>query len=101
MCSSATPGKRLGAARSEDLSIAPGEKLALVGQNGAGKTTLIKLLTHLYGQTEGQVLLDGVDLREYDPDSHAQAYWRNLSGLRALPAERQGEYRLRPDRPAR
>ena len=45
-----------------------GEKLALVGENGAGKTTLIKLLTRLYDPTEGRILLDGVDLREYDPE---------------------------------
>lgn len=50
------------------LKIMPGEKLALVGANGAGKTTFIKLLTRLYDPTEGQVLLDGVDLREYDID---------------------------------
>jgi ATP-binding cassette subfamily B protein len=48
------------------LTIDPGEKIALVGPNGAGKTTLIKLLTRLYDPTEGQILLDGVDLREYD-----------------------------------
>jgi ATP-binding cassette subfamily B protein len=50
-----------------NLRIRPGEKVALVGPNGAGKTTLIKLLTRLYDPTEGQILLDGVDLREYDP----------------------------------
>lgn len=50
------------------LSIAPGERLALVGANGAGKTTLIKLLTRLYDPTEGHILLDGIDLREYDLD---------------------------------
>ncbi|MCC6191725.1 MAG: ABC transporter ATP-binding protein [Anaerolineales bacterium] len=50
-----------------DLRIRPGEKVALVGPNGAGKTTLIKLLTRLYDPTEGQILLDGVDLREFDP----------------------------------
>ncbi|MBI1802141.1 MAG: ABC transporter ATP-binding protein, partial [Chloroflexi bacterium] len=49
-----------------NLTIRPGEKVALVGPNGAGKTTLIKLLTRLYDPTEGQILLDGVDLREYD-----------------------------------
>jgi len=42
-----------------------GEKLALVGENGAGKTTLVKLLSRLYDPTEGRILLDGVDLREY------------------------------------
>ncbi|NTV62827.1 MAG: ABC transporter ATP-binding protein [Oscillochloris sp.] len=51
-----------------NLRVNPGEKLALVGANGAGKTTLIKLLTRLYDPTEGEILLDGVDLREYDLD---------------------------------
>jgi ATP-binding cassette subfamily B protein len=44
-----------------------GEKLALVGENGAGKTTLVKLLARLYDPSEGRILLDGHDLREYDP----------------------------------
>jgi len=43
-----------------------GEKLALVGENGAGKTTLVKLLARLYDPIEGRILLDGIDLREYD-----------------------------------
>jgi ATP-binding cassette subfamily B protein len=43
----------------------PGEKMALIGENGAGKTTLVKLLARLYDPTEGCVLLDGIDLREY------------------------------------
>ncbi len=53
-----------------DLSfrILPGERIALVGANGAGKTTVIKLLTRLYDPTEGQILLDGIDLREFDPN---------------------------------
>ena len=44
----------------------PGETVVLVGVNGAGKTTLIKLMTRLYDPTEGRILLDGVDIREYD-----------------------------------
>jgi ATP-binding cassette subfamily B protein len=52
--------------REINLHIQPGERIALVGLNGAGKTTLIKLLTRLYDPTDGQVLLDGVDLKEYD-----------------------------------
>jgi ATP-binding cassette subfamily B protein len=48
------------------FTLYPGEKLALVGENGAGKTTLVKLLSRLYDPTEGRILLDGVDLREYD-----------------------------------
>jgi ATP-binding cassette subfamily B protein len=50
------------------FTLRPGEKLALVGENGAGKTTLIKLLARLYDPTEGRILLDGIDLREYDPE---------------------------------
>jgi ATP-binding cassette subfamily B protein len=42
------------------------EKVALIGENGAGKTTLVKLLARLYDPTEGRILLDGVDLRQYD-----------------------------------
>ncbi|MFQ3632385.1 ABC transporter ATP-binding protein [Roseiflexus sp.] len=60
------PGRDDWALRNINLTITPGEKLALVGPNGAGKTTLIKLLTRLYDPTEGQILLDGVDLRDYD-----------------------------------
>jgi ATP-binding cassette subfamily B protein len=62
------PDREDWALRDVNLRILPGEKLALVGPNGAGKTTLIKLLTRLYDPTEGQILLEGVDLREYDPD---------------------------------
>lgn len=60
------PGRDDWALRHVNLTIAPGEKLALVGANGAGKTTLIKLLTRLYDPTEGAILLDDIDLREYD-----------------------------------
>jgi ATP-binding cassette subfamily B protein len=49
--------------------LARGERLALIGENGAGKTTLVKLLARLYDPTGGKILLDGVDLREYDPES--------------------------------
>jgi ATP-binding cassette, subfamily B, bacterial len=56
------------ALRHLSFTLAPGEKLALVGENGAGKTTLVKLLAHLYEPSEGRILLDGVDLCEYDPD---------------------------------
>ena len=44
----------------------PGERVALIGENGQGKTTIVKLITRLYDPTEGQIMLDGVDLREYD-----------------------------------
>jgi ATP-binding cassette subfamily B protein len=51
-----------------NFTLHPSEKLALIGENGAGKTTLVKLLARLYDPTEGQILLDGTDLREYDVD---------------------------------
>lgn len=50
------------------FTIAPGETIAIVGRNGAGKTTLVKLLARLYDPIDGQVLIDGHDVREYDPD---------------------------------
>lgn len=59
-----------------DLDIAPGEKVAFVGATGAGKTTLASLLLRFYEPTQGRVLLDGVDIREYK-----QSYLRNHVGL--------------------
>lgn len=61
-------GQETWALRHVNLTIGAGEKVALVGPNGAGKTTLIKLLTRLYDPTEGEILLDGVDLRAYNLD---------------------------------
>jgi ATP-binding cassette subfamily B protein len=61
------------AIRHVHLSIAPGERIALVGENGAGKTTITKLLARLYEPTEGRILLDGVDLRDYDLASLREA----------------------------
>ena len=51
-----------------NFRLRPGERVALIGENGEGKTTIVKLLTRLYDPVEGQVLLDGIDLREYDLD---------------------------------
>jgi ATP-binding cassette subfamily B protein len=56
------------ALREVSFELSRGEKLALVGENGAGKTTLVKLLARLYDPSEGKILLDGIDLREYDLD---------------------------------
>jgi ATP-binding cassette subfamily B protein len=61
------------ALRNLSFTLHAGEKLALVGENGAGKTTIAKLLARLYDPVEGQILLDGIDLREYNPDSLRQA----------------------------
>jgi ATP-binding cassette subfamily B protein len=60
------PGAEADALHDLSLRIAPGETVAVVGRNGAGKSTLVKLLARLYDPTEGRILLDGVDLRDYD-----------------------------------
>lgn len=62
------PGAATPALHDVWLHVRPGEKLAIVGENGSGKTTLIKLITRLYEPSEGRVLLDGRDLREWDVD---------------------------------
>ncbi len=62
------PDQETWAVRHLDLAIRAGEVVALVGENGAGKTTLVKLLARLYEPTEGRILLDGHDLRDYDLD---------------------------------
>jgi ATP-binding cassette subfamily B protein len=66
------PGSDAWAVRHLDFTLEPGERIALVGENGAGKTTLAKLLVRLYDPTEGRILLDGVDLRQYDITSLRQ-----------------------------
>src|SRR5205823_8574454 len=62
----ADPGRQTAVVPSITFSLHRHEKVALIGENGAGKTTLVKLLTRLYDPTEGQILLDGIDLREYN-----------------------------------
>ena len=63
----AYPGTDRMVLKNINLKFRPGETVVLVGLNGAGKTTFIKLLTRLYDPTEGRILLDGTDLREYSP----------------------------------
>jgi len=67
------PGSDAWAVRHVSFKLGPGERVAFVGENGAGKTTLTKLLARLYDPTEGRILLDGVDLREYDIHSVRRA----------------------------
>ena len=60
------PGSDKWAVRHVNFRLRQGERIAFVGENGAGKTTLTKLLARLYDPTEGRILLDGVDIRQYD-----------------------------------
>ena len=59
------PGMDRDVLRDLDLTIRAGEHVALVGENGSGKTTLVKLLCRLYDPTEGRILLEGIDIREF------------------------------------
>src|SRR5579863_6178284 len=68
------PGSRRKILSGINMKMEPGERIALVGANGQGKTTVVKLLTRLYDPTEGQILLDGIDLREYDQED----LWREI-----------------------
>lgn len=66
------PGASQPALMDIDLHIQPGESLALVGENGSGKTTLIKLLTRLYRPDQGRILLDGMDLNDWQESALRQ-----------------------------
>ncbi|MDP8909645.1 MAG: ABC transporter ATP-binding protein/permease, partial [Chloroflexota bacterium] len=61
------PGNETLALDDVSFTIAPGETVSLVGRNGAGKSTVVKLLGRLYDPSEGRILIDGRDLRDYDP----------------------------------
>ena len=62
------PGSERWVVKGLSFRLNAGERIALIGENGAGKTTLVKLMARLYEPDEGVILLDGIDLREYDPE---------------------------------
>ena len=64
------PGQNTYSLKNINLTINAGEKLAVVGENGAGKTTFIKLLCRLYDPTEGEILLDGICIKDISYDSY-------------------------------
>ncbi|HYA64780.1 MAG TPA: ABC transporter ATP-binding protein [Candidatus Sulfotelmatobacter sp.] len=70
------PGRRSPVLQDISFRLEPHERIALVGENGQGKTTIVKLLTRLYDPTQGTILLDGIDLREYDLED-----WWNEIGV--------------------
>ena len=65
----AYPGAAEKALTDLSFTVSPGETIAIVGRNGAGKTTLFKLICRLYDPSEGTILIDGIDLRDYDPSA--------------------------------
>ncbi|HML47530.1 MAG TPA: ABC transporter ATP-binding protein [Clostridia bacterium] len=68
------PGSSDWALRNVSLKLNVGQRLAMVGPNGSGKTTLIKLLCRLYDPTEGEIRLNGVDIRKYDYDAYLRIF---------------------------
>ncbi|MBS5620728.1 ABC transporter ATP-binding protein [Eubacterium sp.] len=68
------PGQDIYALKNINLKISSGEKLAIVGANGAGKTTLIKLIMKLYEPTQGRILLNGVDIKEYNREEYFKLF---------------------------
>ncbi len=70
----AYPGSDVAVLKGVNLTLHPGEHLAVVGLNGAGKTTLIKLLCRLYEPTGGEILLDGINIAEYDYEEYMEMF---------------------------
>lgn len=84
------PGAKKDTLRDLDLTIRPGEKVAIVGLNGAGKTTLVKLLSGFLDPTQGRVLLNGEDIRQFNRRDYYQlftAVFQDFSILEASVAE--------------
>ena len=80
------------------FKLEPSSRIALVGENGQGKTTIVKLLTRLYDPTAGQILLDGIDLREYDLDDLRREIGVIFQDFTRYEMTAVGEYRRGPDR---
>ncbi|MCC5894324.1 MAG: ABC transporter ATP-binding protein [Alkalibacterium sp.] len=68
------PGSEELVLKNINLKLTIGEKMAIVGMNGSGKTTFIKLLSRLYDPTEGEILLNGIDIRKYDYDDYLRLF---------------------------
>ncbi len=86
-------GSERNALRDVSFTIKPGETVAIVGRNGAGKTTLIKLLARLYDPTSGRVLIDGHDIRDYDPEElrkHVAVMFQDYATYQATARENIG-----------
>ena len=73
----------------------PGQRVALLGVTGSGKTTLVNLISRFYDVTGGRILVDGVDVRDWDPGSAALADRRRHAADAAVQRHGAREYRLR------
>lgn len=94
------PGADADTLKDINLTLHPGEKLAVVGLNGAGKTTLVKVLCGMYDPTEGTVLLNGKDIRRYDRRDYYKyfsAVFQNYSLIEATVAENIAQDVISPD----
>ena len=72
-------------ARASSAALRNGEKMAVVGMNGSGKTTMIKLLCRLYDVTEGEILLNGVNIKKYDQREYRQLFSVVFQDFHILP----------------
>ncbi|TMG30978.1 MAG: ABC transporter ATP-binding protein [Chloroflexi bacterium] len=89
----AYPGSESQALSDLSFTITPGETLAVVGRNGAGKTTLFKLICRLYDPTAGRILIDRIDIRDFEPDelrAHIGAMFQDYVDYQATAAENIG-----------
>ena len=68
------PGTEHQIIKNVSLTIEPGERLMIVGENGAGKTTLVKLMMRLYDATEGEILYNGINIKDYEYDSYMKHF---------------------------
>ncbi|MDE5823931.1 MAG: ATP-binding cassette domain-containing protein [Lachnospiraceae bacterium] len=81
------PGQEYYALRNVSMTFHAGQRLAVVGMNGSGKTTFIKLLCRLYDPTEGEILLNGVDIRKYEYHEYMQLFSVVFQDFRLLSFE--------------
>ncbi|HKC20540.1 MAG TPA: ABC transporter ATP-binding protein [Candidatus Dormibacteraeota bacterium] len=87
------PGSETKALDDVSFTVAAGETLAVVGRNGAGKTTLFKLICRLYDPTSGRILIDGIDIRDFEPSDlrrHIGAMFQDYVDYQATAAENIG-----------
>ena len=79
------PGSQVYSLKNINLTIQNGEKLSIVGENGAGKTTLIKLLTRLYDPCEGEILINGQDIKKFTQESLVSLFSVVFQDYKMLP----------------